>query len=130
MRRFALLLVCATFLVAPTPAVFAQTSPFGPLPEAAPSPTPVPDDNSSNVLGQDVGRSTLYAIAGGFLIAFIAIGWFISRDARNTLPADRRDTRAPEHLSPTERRKREKHRARARQKTKAQKAARKAHRKR
>ena len=65
MRRIALLLLCATFLLAPAGTVLAQTSPFGPLPEAAPSPTPVPDDNTSNVLGQDVGRSTLYAIAGG-----------------------------------------------------------------
>jgi hypothetical protein len=130
MRRVVLLLLCASLLLGPAPAVLAQTSPFGPLPEAVPSPTPTPDDNTSNVLGQDVGRSTLYAIAGGFLIVFIAIGWFISRDARQSLPADRRDTRAPEHLTPTERRKREKHRARARQKTKAQKAARKAHRKR
>jgi hypothetical protein len=130
MRRIALLLLCAAFLLGPAGTVLAQTSPFGPLPEAAPSPTPTPDDNTSSVLGQDVGRSTLYAIAGGFLIVFIAIGWFISRDARQSLPANRRDTRTPEHLTPTERRKREKHRARARQKTKAQKAARKAHRKR
>ena len=72
MRRIALLLLCATFLLAPAGTVLAQTSPFGPLPEAAPSPTPMPDDNTSNVLGQDVGRSTLYAIAGGFLVVFIA----------------------------------------------------------
>jgi hypothetical protein len=130
MRRIALLLLCASFLLAPAPAVLAQSSPFGPLPEAAPSPTPTPDDNTSSVLGQDVGRSTLYAIAGGFLIVFVAIGWFISRDARRTLPADRRDARTPEKLTPAERRKRERHKARARQKTKAQKAARKAHRKR
>jgi hypothetical protein len=130
MRRIVLLLLCATFLLAPASAVLAQTSPFGPLPEAAPSPTPTPDDNTSSVLGQDVGRSTLYAIAGGFLIAFIAIGWFISRDARRTLPAERRETKTPEHLTPAERRKRERHKQRARQKTKAQKAARKAHRKR
>jgi len=130
MRRIALLLLCAAFVLAPASPVLAQNSPFGPLPEAAPSPTPTPDDNTSNVLGQDVGRSTLYAIAGGFLIAFIAIGWFISRDARNTLPADRRDPRAQEHPTPAERRKRERHRQRARQKTKAQKRARKAHRKR
>ena len=130
MRRIALLLLCATFLLAPAPAVLAQNSPFGPLPDAAPAPTPTPDDNSSNVLGQDVGRSTLYAIAGGLLIAFIGIIWFISRDARNTLPADRRDPKPAEHLSPAERRKRERHKQRARQKTKAQKAARKAHRKR
>jgi hypothetical protein len=130
MRRIALLLLCATFLLAPAPAALAQTSPFGPLPDAAPAATPTPDDDTSSVLGQDVGRSTLYAIAGGFLIAFIAIGWFISRDARQTLPAERRNAPAPEKLTPAERRKRERHKARARQKTKAQKAARKAHRKR
>jgi hypothetical protein len=130
MRRIALLLLCATFLLAPAPAAIAQTSPFGPLPDAAPAATPTPDDDTSSVLGQDVGRSTLYAIAGGFLIAFIAIGWFISRDARQTLPAERRNAPAPEKLTPAERRKRERHKARARQKTKAQKAARKAHRKR
>jgi hypothetical protein len=130
MRRIAVLLLCATFLLAPAAPVLAQSSPFGPLPDAAPGPTPTPDDNTSNVLGQDVGRSTLYAIAGGFLIVFVAIGWFISRDARQSLPADRRDPKPSEHLSPAERRKRERHKARARQKTKAQKAARKAHRKR
>jgi hypothetical protein len=130
MRRIALPLLCATFLLAPAPAALAQTSPFGPLPDAAPAATPTPDDDTSSVLGQDVGRSTLYAIAGGFLIAFIAIGWFISRDARQTLPAERRNAPAPEKLTPAERRKRERHKARARQKTKAQKAARKAHRKR
>jgi hypothetical protein len=130
MRRIALLLLCATFLLASGPAALAQTSPFGPLPDAAPAVTPTPDDDTSSVLGQDVGRSTLYAIAGGFLIAFIAIGWFISRDARQTLPAERRNAPAPEKLTPAERRKRERHKARARQKTKAQKAARKAHRKR
>jgi hypothetical protein len=130
MRRLAVLLLCATFLLAPAGAVRAQTSPFGPLPDAAPAATPTPDDDTSSVLGQDVGRSTLYLIAGGFLIVFVAIGWFISRDARRTLPADRRDAPAVEKLTPAERRKRERHRARARQKTKAQKAARKAHRKR
>ncbi|MEO8687498.1 MAG: hypothetical protein ABI611_04680 [Solirubrobacteraceae bacterium] len=130
MRRIAVLLLCASFLLAPARAVLAQSSPFGPLPQAAPSPTPTPDDNTSNVLGQDVGRSTLYAIAGGFVIIFIAIGWFISRDARHNLPANRRDAPAVQKLTPAERRKRDRHKARARQKTKAQKAARKAHRKR
>ena len=130
MRRIALLLLCATFLLAPAGTVLAQTSPFGPLPEAAPSPTPTPDDNTSNVLGQDVGRSTLYAIAGGFLIAFIAIGWFISRDARRALPADRRDPKPVEHRARRTAKSASATSQRARQKTKAQKAARKAHRKR
>ena len=130
MRRIALLLLCATFLLAPASAVLAQSSPFGPLPPAAPEPTPIPDDNTSNVLGQDVGRSTLYLIGGGFLIFFIGIGWFISRDARRTLPANRRETAEPVRLTPAERRKRDRTKSRARQKTRAQKAARKVHRKR
>ena len=131
MRRIAaLLLLCASLLLAPAPAALAQSSPFGPLPEAPPAPTATPDDNTSSVLGQDVGRSTLYAIGGGFLIFFIAIGWFISRDARRALPANRREAAAPVRLTPAERRKRERTKSRARQKTRAQKAARKAHRKR
>jgi hypothetical protein len=130
MRRLALLLLCATFLLGPASPALAQSSPFGPLPEAAP-PTPEPTpDNTSNVLGQDVGRSTLYAIGGGLLVVFIGIGWVISRDARHSLPANRRDAPVTEKLTPAERRKRERHKSRARQKTKAQKAARKAHRKR
>ena len=130
MRRFALLLLCAALLLAPAPTVLAQSSPFGPLQEVPPAPTATPDDNTSTVLGQDVGRSTLYAIGGGFLIFFIAIGWFISRDARRALPANRREAAAPVRLTPAERRKRERTKSRARQKARAQKAARKAHRKR
>jgi hypothetical protein len=129
MRRIVLLL-CATFLLAPAPAVLAQSSPFGPLPPAAPAPTPTPDDNTTSVLGQDVGRATLFLIAGGFVIVFIGIGWWISRDARAALPSRHRPDAAPVRLTPAERRKRDRAGSRARQKTRAQKAARKAHRKR
>jgi hypothetical protein len=130
MRRIALLLLCATFLLAPAPAVLAQSSPFGPLPPSAPAPTPTPEDNTTSVLGQDVGRLTLYLIAGGFVIVFVGIGWWISRDARNSLPSRHRPDAPPVRLTPAERRKRDRARDRARQKTRAQKAARKAHRKR
>jgi hypothetical protein len=130
MRRLALLLLCATFLLAPASAVLAQSSPFGPLPPAAPAPTPTPDDNSTSVLGQDVGRTTLYLIAGAFVIVFIGIGWWISRDARSSLPSRHRPDAPPVRLTPAERRKRDRARGRGRQKTRAQKAARKAHRKR
>ncbi|MEA2134418.1 MAG: hypothetical protein QOC68_2327 [Solirubrobacteraceae bacterium] len=130
MRRFALLLLCATFVLAPAPAVLAQSSPFGPLPPAAPAPTATPDNNTTSVLGQDVGRLTLYLIAGGFVILFIGIGWWISRDARNALPSRHRPGAAPVRLTPAERRKRDRARSRSRQKTRAQKQARKAHRKR
>ena len=130
MRRIPLLLLCATFLLAPAPAVLAQSSPFGPLPPAAPAPTPTPDDDTTSVLGQDVGRTTLFLIAGGFVIVFIGIGWWISRDARAALPSRHRPHAPPVRLTPAERRKRDRARSRARQKTRAQKAARKAHRKR
>jgi hypothetical protein len=130
MRRLVLLLLCAIFLLAPASAVLAQSSPFGPLPPAAPAPTPTPDDNTTSVLGQDVGRATLYLIAGGFVIVFIGIGWWISRDARSSLPSRHRPDAPPVRLTPAERRKRDRARGRAREKTRAQKAARKAHRKR
>jgi hypothetical protein len=131
MRRTACLLLCALALLAlaaPRSAP-AQTSPFGPLPQAAPTETPTPEDTSTSVFGQDVGRTTLYAIAGGFVILFIGIGWWISRDARRTLPERHRPVeRKP--LTPAERRKRERTKARARQKTRAQRQARKAGRRR
>jgi hypothetical protein len=131
MRRIPCLLLCALALLAlaaPASAP-AQSSPFGPLPQAPPeTPTPTPD-NSTSVLGQDVSRTVLFAIAGGFVIVFIGIGWWISRDARRTLPERHRPVqRKP--LTPGERRKRERTKARARQKTRAQRQARKAGRRR
>jgi transposase len=112
MRRIASLVLCTAACLAAVPAVaLAQQSPFGPLPAPAqPTATPTPD--STNVLGQDVGRKTLYAIAGGFVLLFIGIGWWISRDARR------------------ERHRRQREKERARKKTRAQRQARKAHRKR
>jgi hypothetical protein len=84
MRRLAALLLCLALLAPATPAL-AQNSPFGPLPQPAPTEAPTPDDNSSNILGQDVGRTTLYLIAGALIVSFLFIGWWISRDARQTL---------------------------------------------
>jgi hypothetical protein len=132
MRRIPCLLLCTLALlvvVAPGSAP-AQTSPFGPLPQAAPTETPTPEpDGNASVFGQDVGRTTLFAIAGGFVILFIGIGWWISRDARRTLPERHRPVeRKP--LTAAERRKRERTKARARQKTRAQRQARKAGRRR
>ena len=132
MRRIPCLLLCALALLAlaaPSSAP-AQSSPFGPLPQPGPAETPAPTpDDSTSVLGQDVGRMTLYAIAGGFVLIFIGIGWAISRDARRTLPERHRPVeRKP--LTPAERRKRERTKARARQKTRAQRQARKAGRRR
>ena len=110
--------------------MLAQSSPFGPLPQAAPTPTPTPDDNTASVLGQDVGRSTLYLIGGGFLIFFIASAGSSRATRAARCPRTGSDEAVRRRPDPAERRKREREKERARQKTRAQKAARKAHRKR
>jgi hypothetical protein len=130
MRRLACLALCLAALAAPASAV-AQTSPFGPLPEPAPEATPLPENTDTSVFGQDVGRSTLYLIGGGFLVFFIGIGWFISRDARRALPRGAQSAAAQQRRAdPKERHRRQREKERARKKTRAQRQARKAHRKR
>jgi hypothetical protein len=117
-------LVCTLLALALAPAAArAQDNPFGPLPQAAPSATPTPTaaPTTSNSTG-DTGRTTLLLIGGALLVAFLAMGVFIARDARRSLPEDKRPTDAlREEMA--HRRKREA-KARARAKGKAQKAAR------
>jgi hypothetical protein len=130
MRRLAALIACFVLLAPAAPAL-AQTDAFGPLPQAAPTATPTPEDNSSNILGQDVGRTTLYIILGCLLVSFVFIGWWISRDARSTLHESPRSAEAERRRhDPHERHRRQREKERARKKTRAQKQARKAHRKR
>jgi hypothetical protein len=130
MRRIAALLFCFVLLAPAAPAL-AQQSPFGPLPQPAePTPAPTPD-TSTNVLGQDVGRTTLYLIAAALLVFFVFIGWWISRDARSTLHEGPRSAEEERRRhDPHERHRRQREKERARKKTRAQKQARKAHRKR
>jgi hypothetical protein len=130
MRRIAALLFCFVLLAPAAPAL-AQQSPFGPLPQPAePTPAPTPD-TTTNVLGQDVGRTTLYLIAAALLVFFVFIGWWISRDARSTLHEGPRSAEEERRRhDPHERHRRQREKERARKKTRAQKQARKAHRKR
>jgi hypothetical protein len=130
MRRIAALVFCFVLLAPAAPAL-AQQSPFGPLPQPAePTPAPTPD-TSTNVLGQDVGRTTLYLIAAALLVFFVFIGWWISRDARSTLHEGPRSAEEERRRhDPHERHRRQREKERARKKTRAQKQARKAHRKR
>ena len=112
-------------LLAPSAASAQSGGAFGPLPQAAPAPTATPTpDKSSNSLTSDLGgRTTLYVIAGGLLIAFVAIGVFISRDARRALPKGHRpDSRRLREQGPHKHQRQAKARARAR--TKAQREAR------
>jgi hypothetical protein len=93
LRRAAAVLLTALALAGPGAALAAaQSSPFSPLPPApaAPAETPTPAPSPGDPGGSDVGRNTLYAIAGGLVVAFAAIGLWISRDARRNLPPEDR----------------------------------------
>jgi hypothetical protein len=99
--------------------------PFQPLPPAqpTPAPTPAPEDDGGFLDSEIGGTSTLYFIAAVLLVAFIAIGMFISRDAKRSLPkAHRPDARRLREEGPHKHQREAKARARAR--GKAQKAAR------
>ena len=123
-RRIALITtVIALALAAPAG---AQSGAFGPLPPGEPTPTPTPqvaavDDSST-------GRNVLFIVGGALIIGFGVMGWFIFRDARGAIGE-------PEFAGPRLRedgphKHKKQAKARARKKTHAQKAARKAHRKR
>jgi glucose/arabinose dehydrogenase len=108
----------------PTQPQQQPTQPFSPLPPSQPTPAPTPEPEDEGFLDSEIsGTSTLYVIAGGLLIAFIAIGMFISRDARKALPAGHRpDSHRLRDEGPHKHKREAK--ARARAKGKAQKAAR------
>ena len=126
MTRLALVIVLAAALLAPATAAAQQgggQSPFGPLPPPAPTPAPPPPEQD-DPLGEDVGRTTLYVIAGALLIAFVAVGVFISRDARRALPRDHRPERGRLREEGAHRHER-KAKAKARAKSRQARAARK-----
>jgi hypothetical protein len=120
-KRLVILLAVLALLVAAVPARAQDGNPFNGIPPAQPTaaPTVEPADNSSS---DDVGRATLYIIAGALAVSFVGIGWWISRDARRTLPADRRNTK-PRDQGPHRHERQAK--AKARAKGRAQRQARK-----
>jgi len=127
MRRLASFITVLALLV-PAPAALAQSNPFQGLPPAQPTPAPTVQQTNDTTGNGSNDRTTLFVIAGGLLITFLIIGWFIARDARRNLPADERDQ--------LDRRRDEgphKHELKAKQKARAkgraQRQARKAHRK-
>ena len=132
LRRTALIALLLA-LAAPAPAI-AQTQqdpanptqPFSPLPPPQPTPAPTPEpDDDDGLFGGEIssGGATLYLIAGALLVAFIAMGMYISRDARRALPAGHRpDAHRLREEGPHKHKREAKARARAR--GRAQKAAR------
>jgi hypothetical protein len=121
MIRRTLVLAVVLALLVPS-AAFAQGGAFGPLPQAAPTPTPTPEKSNDSITSDLGGRTTLFVIMGGLLVAFIGIGMFISRDARRALPKDHRPGHRLRDEGPHKHKREAK--ARARQRTKAQKVAR------
>ena len=110
--------------VAQQPNPTSPTQPFSPLPPPQPTPAPTPEPEDDGFLGSEIsGTTTLYVIAGALLVGFIAVGMFISRDARKALPAGHRpDSGRLREQGPHKHMREAKARARAR--GKAQKAAR------
>ena len=127
MARLAVVLTLVALLV-PAAAAVAQGNPFAPLPAATPTPalTPAPTASTTSS-SQDTGTKTLYFIGAALLVVFVAIGVWIARDARRSIPEHRRGRHMmaePAPGEPRERRRDPKAKARARQKTRAQRKAR------
>jgi hypothetical protein len=120
MRRLAPILAALALAAAPAPALAQDGNPFNPLPPAPPAPTATPEPQ--NTSDDDVGRQTLYVIGGGLLCFFVFIAWWISRDARRTLPPDHRPGERLREEGPHRHERRAK--AKARQKSRAQRQAR------
>jgi len=103
----------------------AQSGAFGPLP--APEPTAT-EETTTKVDTGETGSTTLYIILGALVIGFGVMGFFITRDARRKAPEI--VTAGPSVPEGTGARKPHTQAAKKkmRQKTRAQKQARKAHR--
>jgi hypothetical protein len=126
-RRTLAVALLLALLAAPS-AALAQTTQqppggaFGPLPQTAPTETPTPQKSNDSLSSDLGGNETLFIIGGALLIAFIAIGVFISRDARRSLPEGHRAGSGLREEGPHKHKREAK--AKARQRGRAQKAAR------
>jgi hypothetical protein len=104
----------------------AQSGAFGPLPPAAPTPTPTPQTATSDT--GETGQTTLFIVLGALVVGFGVMGFLVARDARRKVPEI--VTAGP--VVPEGTGARKPHTAAAkkkmRAKTRAQKQARKAHR--
>ncbi len=133
MRRYATLIIAFVLCALPAPAALAQSSPFGPLPQAPPAPTATPAPVQNPGDQSSVSKPLLLGIAGGVAIIFLGIGIFITRDARRNLTeSDRRAVGRGEVPKTDADRQREAQAAKrkARERGKRQRQARKAQRRR
>ena len=120
LRRTLAIVLLLGLLVGPSAALAQNTQQpggaFGPLPQTAPEATPTPTPQKSNdSLTSDLGgNTTMFVIAGALLLLFIAIGVFISRDARRALPESHRPGNRLREEGPHKHKRQAKAKARAR----------------
>jgi hypothetical protein len=96
--RLAALTVVFTLALALPGVAVAQSDPFGPLPQQAPTqptpgPTPVPPTPNTSSGGGLSGLGIGLIVAAG-VILLLGIGWLIVRDARRRAPVDEAALRA------------------------------------
>ena len=124
-RRIALLTTMLVLALA-VPAG-AQSGAFGPLPPGDPTPAPTVDGATTTVDDGTTGRNILIIVGGALIIGFGVMGYFILRDARGAIGEPElagprlRDEGAHKHKKQAK--------ATARKRGRAQRNARKAHRK-
>lgn len=81
-RRIAL--ITTIFALAIAAPAAAQSGAFGPLPQAAPTETP-PSTTKAADTGE-TGSTTLFIILGALVVGFVVMGVVITRDARSKAP--------------------------------------------
>ena len=95
-------LAALTALALTAPAALAQTpggSPFAPLPPAQQAPQPAPQPQTpttqkGNPNDEQVSTLGVFGLFVGGILVILAIGWFIMRDARRSLPRSKRKRKA------------------------------------
>jgi hypothetical protein len=125
-HRLAILTVLLV-LLAPAGALAQVSNPFDGLPPA--QPTPAPTAEPVNDPSSGFGRETLWLIGGGVAVALLVFGFWITRDARSSLPPREREREERRDRDQGPHRHERKAKAKARAKGRAQRQARKAHRK-
>jgi hypothetical protein len=131
MLRRVITAVILVALLAPASAL-AQGNDLLPPTAASPTSTPVPTPAPTpSPASQTTGTTTLYIIGAALLVAFVAIGLWIARDARRSLPVAKRhrgSTAEPLPVDGAPRPKPPHVKQKARARTKAQRRARRANR--
>jgi hypothetical protein len=127
LRHLALLLALLAAFAPAAPALAQDSGPFAPLPQATLTPAPTEEPSNDGIDDGSTGTQTLYVIGAALLVSFVAIGMWISRDARRSIPEHHRGRHAmaePERGLPQPRHRDPKVKQKARKKTREQRRAR------